>query len=95
MLGPRTTLLGGQAWRGYTVCSEGQRGHDWAAKDLGGGPLDQPTQESVKMQTLGVPTVALWVKDLASVAQVAVEAWVHSLAWHRGLKGSGIVAAAV
>ena len=34
----------------------------------------------------GVPTVVQWIKNLTAVAQVAVEAWVQSLAWHSGLK---------
>ena len=29
----------------------------------------------------GVPTVAQWVKNLTAATQVAVEAWVQSLAW--------------
>ena len=34
----------------------------------------------------GVPTVAQWVKNPAEAAQVAVEVWILSLAWHSWLK---------
>lgn len=30
--------------------------------------------------------MAQWVKNLTAVAQVTVEAWIPSLAWHNGLK---------
>ena len=36
--------------------------------------------------TLGVPTVAQWVKNPTTVARVAAVVQVQSLAWHSGLK---------
>ena len=40
--------------------------------------------------TLGVPAVA---QNMTAVAWVSAELWVQSLAWHSGLKGSGVAAA--
>ena len=42
----------------------------------------------------GVPTVAQWVKDPITMAQVSVEVWVQSLAQHSRLKVSGIATVA-
>ena len=44
----------------------------------------------------GVPAVVQWVEDETAAAWVAVEEKrVRSLAWHRGLRGSGTAAAVV
>ena len=45
--------------------------------------------------SLGVPTVAQWVKNLTAAAQVAEEVQVQSLAWAQWVKGSGVVTAIV
>ena len=37
--------------------------------------------------------MAQWFKNLTAAAQVPGEAWVPSLAWHSGLKGSGMAEA--
>ena len=36
-------------------------------------------------ENIGVPVVAQWVENLTVAAQVAAEAWIQSLARHRGL----------
>ena len=43
----------------------------------------------------GVPAVAQWVKNPTAAVWVYAEAWVWSPAWHSGLQGSGIDAAAI
>ena len=43
----------------------------------------------------GVPPVAQWVENLTAVAQVTADAWVQSLAQHRGLKDLGVAIAVV
>ena len=35
---------------------------------------------------MGLPAVAQWIKNPTAVAQVTVEAGVHFLVWHSGLK---------
>ena len=47
-----------------------------------------------KQRLIGVPALAQGVKNPTAAARVAAEVWVRSPAWHRGVKGSGVAAAA-
>ena len=49
----------------------------------------------IYQNTLGVPTMAQWVKNVTAVSQVAVEAWVPSLAQGTGLKDLATAAAQI
>ena len=46
----------------------------------------QQQKTNQKNHALGVPTMARWIKNPATVAWITVEVWVWPLAWNSGLK---------